>query len=102
MKVVFVFVSFQLQASQLFRALGVEVRVLKADEAFPDCVFVEDPAIVIEGHALITKPGDPSRQDEIRRIRRTLRDELQLPFLEGIDEEDTTNILFGNPDDVNR
>ena len=69
-----------------FRALGVEVRVLKADEAFPDCVFVEDPAIVIEGHALITKPGDPSRQDEIRRIRRTLRDELQLPFLEGIDD----------------
>ena len=36
-----------------FRSLGVEVRVLKADEAFPDCVFVEDPAIVVEG----TRPG---------------------------------------------
>jgi hypothetical protein len=31
------------------RSIGVEVRVLEADEAFPDCVFVEDPAIVIEG-----------------------------------------------------
>lgn len=81
----------------VFRGLGVEVRVLKADEAFPDCVFVEDPAIVIEGHALITKPGDPSRQDEIRRIRRTLRDELQLPFLEVVDPAvklDGGDVLF--------
>ena len=31
------------------RSIGVEVRVLKAEENFPDCVFVEDPAIVIEG-----------------------------------------------------
>lgn len=46
---------------------GVQVTVLPPDEQYPDCVFVEDPAIIIGKTALITRPGDPSRRGETRR-----------------------------------
>merc|ERR1711915_340980 len=39
---------------------------------FPDCVFVEDTAVIILGHALLTKPGDPSRRDEIKNMKPVL------------------------------
>lgn len=35
------------------RAAGVQVHLLDADEAWPDCVFIEDPAVVIPPRALI-------------------------------------------------
>ena len=59
--------------------------MLKADEEFPDCVFVEDAAIIVDGHALLTKPGDPSRKNEIRSMRRLLRDQVGLPLMEIFD-----------------
>jgi len=82
---------------ETLRSTGVEVKVLKADETFPDCVFVEDAAIIVEGHALLTKPGDPSRQNEIKRMRRLLRDEVGLPLMEVSDPDaklDGGDVLF--------
>ena len=38
--------------------LGCKVTILPADEKFPDCVFVEDTAVIVLGHALLTKPGE--------------------------------------------
>merc|ERR1712198_693182 len=52
--------------------LGCQVTTLPADEKFPDCVFVEDTAVIVMGHALLTKPGDPSRTDEIKNMRPVL------------------------------
>ena len=46
---------------------GVRVIVLPANETMPDCVFVEDVAVVIGNTALITRPGDPSRALETSR-----------------------------------
>lgn len=46
------------------RELDVEVRVLPADAAYPDCVFVEDTAIVLDELAIITRPGAASRRGE--------------------------------------
>lgn len=43
---------------------GVEVTVLPADHAYPDCIFVEDQAVVIDGHVLLPVPGHPSRVGE--------------------------------------
>lgn len=43
---------------------GAAVTVMSADERCPDCVFIEDTAIVIAGTALITRPGAPSRRAE--------------------------------------
>ena len=43
---------------------GLEVTILPADENHPDCIFVEDQAIVIDGHVLLPVPGHPSRVSE--------------------------------------
>ena len=37
--------------------LGLEVVEVRADPAFPDCCFVEDVAVVLDGLAVITRPG---------------------------------------------
>ncbi len=47
---------------ETLKSLGVDVIVLDADESFPDCVFVEDPAVIVKDQALITNPGHPSRR----------------------------------------
>ena len=56
-----------------FKLMGVHVTVLEPDEEFPDCVFVEDAAIVVHGHALLTQPGDPSRRNETLRMKQVLK-----------------------------
>jgi dimethylargininase len=53
-------------------ACGLAVTVLPADEACPDCVFVEDTAVVLGGGALITRPGAPSRRAETLAIAAAL------------------------------
>ena len=37
--------------------MGLQVVALPADDLFPDCVFVEDVAVVVDGVTLITIPG---------------------------------------------
>lgn len=49
----------------LKRRLGLEVVELPADESLPDCVFVEDAAVVCGDTALITRPGAESRRKEV-------------------------------------
>jgi dimethylargininase len=43
---------------------GIEVSTLPKDENHPDCIFVEDQAIIIDGHVLLPVPGHPSRVNE--------------------------------------
>ena len=45
-------------------ASGAQVEVLAADEACPDCCFIEDAAVVFNGVALIARSGAPSRRPE--------------------------------------
>jgi dimethylargininase len=49
-------------------SLGLEVITLDADERFPDCVFIEDTALVAGGVALITRSGAPSRRGEVEAV----------------------------------
>ncbi len=56
------------------RDAGVEVTVLPALEAFPDSIFVEDPAVVFTEGAVLLRPGAASRVDETAEITPTLRD----------------------------
>jgi len=49
---------------QALIANGVEVTVLPADHDHPDCIFVEDQAVVIDDHVLLPVPGHPSRRGE--------------------------------------
>ncbi|RMC08521.1 hypothetical protein DUI87_14767 [Hirundo rustica rustica] len=55
----------QLYVGVLRGKLGLQVLELPADESLPDCVFVEDVAVVCEETALLTRPGAPSRRKEV-------------------------------------
>jgi len=46
------------------KAHGTDVEVLDALETHPDCCFVEDTAVMIDGKALISNLGAPSRVGE--------------------------------------
>jgi len=50
------------------RSCGLEVTVLDADSRFPDSTFVEDVALCTPVCAIVTNPGAPSRNGEIREI----------------------------------
>jgi len=49
---------------EALRSCGVEVTILEAQERYPDSVFVEDTAVLVEKCAIITNPGASSRQGE--------------------------------------
>jgi dimethylargininase len=53
-------------------AAGVAVTVLEPLEAFPDSVFVEDPALILNGVAIVLRPGAPSRAGEAAALRPAL------------------------------
>jgi dimethylargininase len=49
---------------QALTAAGVHVETLAPDERYPDSCFMQDPALVIGGMAIIARPGAASRQGE--------------------------------------
>ena len=53
-------------------SLGLAVVRVGADEACPDCVFVEDTAVVAGGVVVLTRPGAPSRRPEVDGVARAL------------------------------
>lgn len=59
---------------QTMESCGVKVKILAADEEFPDSCFVEDPAVVTEKMAVITNPGAPTRNGETKAIKEALEE----------------------------
>jgi dimethylargininase len=57
---------------RLLEAAGVRLEVLPPDESHPDACFTQDPAIVLEGSALIGRFGAPSRRGEEEALRPVL------------------------------
>lgn len=53
---------------QALRAAGCEVRQLPEQPDWPDSVFVEDTAIVLDGIAISTRPGAASRRGEVASV----------------------------------
>lgn len=64
-------------------SVGLNVTVLPELEAFPDSIFVEDPALVFTEGAILLNPGAASRQGESQKISPVLHDlfdnVLELP-----------------------
>jgi dimethylargininase len=54
------------------RAIGLDVISLPAEPDLPDSVFVEDPAIVLDEIAVITRPGAASRRAECESLAAAL------------------------------
>jgi dimethylargininase len=51
---------------------GYAVEMIPADDDHPDCVFIEDTAVVIVEVALITRPGAESRRGETGPVAESL------------------------------
>lgn len=59
---------------ETLRGLGLRVDVLPALEAYPDSMFVEDPALVFTEGAILLRPGAPTRFGETAEIAPAIRD----------------------------
>jgi dimethylargininase len=53
--------------------LGCELRRIPADDRYPDCVFIEDTAIVLDEVAIITRPGALTRRGEVHAVAEAMR-----------------------------
>lgn len=88
---------------------GVEVTCLAPLEAYPDSVFVEDPALCLPQGAILLRPGADSRRGEAETLRNALADfyadirQLQGPGLVDGGDIMVTNreILVGLSDRTN-
>jgi dimethylargininase len=63
------------------RAAGLRVISLPADPQFPDGLFVEDPAMVLEEVAIICRMGAESRRGESRSLAEALAPFRKLEWL---------------------
>jgi dimethylargininase len=55
-------------------AEGFRIRHIDADDAFPDCVFVEDTVVMLGQVAVVTSPGADSRKGELDAIEAAVLD----------------------------
>ena len=66
---------------QCLHELGARVISLPAEPDLPDCVFVEDPAVVVDEIAVISIMGAASRRPEANSLAAALADYRDLAFL---------------------
>ncbi len=53
-------------------SLGCAIRRIPANDRYPDAVFIEDTAIVLDALAVITRPGAESRRGELDAVAAVL------------------------------
>ena len=58
---------------EALEACGLGVEILPPLENYPDSIFVEDPALVFTGAAILLRPGAASRMGEVQEIEGALR-----------------------------
>jgi len=63
-------------------SLGCEIRRIPADDRYPDAVFIEDTAIVLDEIAVITRPGAESRRGELDAVAAVLGEYRALAHIE--------------------
>jgi dimethylargininase len=73
--------------------LGCSVRRLPAEPDLPDSVFVEDPAVVLDECAVLTRPGAESRRAEVEAIAPALGGYRRLVRMEAPDTLDGGDVL---------
>jgi dimethylargininase len=66
----------------ILRELGVNVIKLPALEDQPDCVFVEDPALVLDEIAIITRLGAEARRGESESLASAVSEYRPLLYIE--------------------
>lgn len=76
------------------RQHGGDVTVLPPLDAYPDAVFVEDPAICFDGIAVILRPGAPTRAGEADAIHPDLSALLDTVILPGTGSIEGGDVLL--------
>src|SRR5215469_1846633 len=66
---------------EVLEELGARVIALPAEPQFPDGVFVEDPALVLDEIAIMTRPGAESRRGEGESIAKALTEFRDLTWI---------------------
>jgi len=75
-------------------AHGSEVTVLPSLDEHPDCCFVEDTAVMIDGTALIPNMGAPSREGEQAAVAEHLSEDAEIVRMPGGATLDGGDVLF--------
>lgn len=68
---------------QCLRRLGMQVVSLPGEPGLPDCVFVEDTAVVADEVAVITQMGAATRRPEVKATAETLSNFRALKYING-------------------
>lgn len=79
---------------ELLRELGYQIHALDAEAGLPDGVFVEDPAIVLDELAVITRPGAASRRGESSSVAEALRPWRKLEYIQDPGTLDGGDVLL--------
>lgn len=66
---------------QALLAAGLQVEALPPDERYPDSCFMQDPALVIDGIAIIARPGAASRHGEEELVAQALTGRFPLAHI---------------------
>jgi dimethylargininase len=86
-----------IQHGEYIKALkecGLQVRVLEADERYPDSTFLEDVALLTQRCAIVLNPGAPTRRGETEGIEQLLADYYpELRRIEGPGKVEGGDIL---------
>jgi dimethylargininase len=67
---------------QVLADCGAHVQTLAASTDLPDCVFIEDPAVVLDEIAIICRLGKESRRGECAAVEQVLRGYRNLERIE--------------------
>lgn len=61
---------------------GYEVEVIAADVGHPDCVFIEDTAVIVGSLAVVARPGMAERRGEVGPVADALQTRFPLAHIE--------------------
>ncbi|MGD2042979.1 MAG: dimethylargininase [Acidimicrobiia bacterium] len=73
---------------------GYRIELVAADDAYPDCVFIEDTAVIVGEIAVAARPGVPSRLGEVGPVVAQLGDLLPVEHIEEPATLDGGDVMF--------
>ena len=81
------------QYEKLLTELGCTVERFPPLPDFPDSVFVEDTAVVLQELAVLTRPGAASRRPEVKSVADVLREYRRVAFIDNPGTLDGGDVL---------
>lgn len=74
-------IQHEAYAAALRRA-GYEIEMFEADDDHPDCVFIEDTAVVLGSEVIAARPGAEERRDEVTPVVEHLKERFAITGIE--------------------